>query len=99
MKKIIILASALLLLASCKKEDDICGDSTFEFKLYAPQTKLIAYVNGNLVGEFGNEVTIKKPIGTYFISIIQQRTINFSTIIFYDTIELKPCKDIFSYKY
>jgi hypothetical protein len=49
MKKIIILASALLVLASCKKEADICGDSTFDFKLYGSPTKLIAYVNGNLV--------------------------------------------------
>jgi hypothetical protein len=99
MKRLIILLTAFLLISSCSKKDDICGDSTFEFKLYGQPTKLIAYVNGNLVGEFGNEVTIKKPIGTYFISIIQQRTINYSTIIFYDTIELKPCKDIFSYKY
>ncbi len=99
MKKVILLLTSFLVISSCSKNDSICGDSTFEFKLYAPQTKLIAYVNGNLVGEFGNEVTIRKPIGTYFISIIQQRNINFSTIIFYDTIELKPCKDIFSYKY
>lgn len=99
MKKVIILLITFLFIASCSKKDNICGDSTFEFKLYAPPTKLIAYVNGNLVGEFGNELTIKKPIGTYFISIIQQRTINYSTIIFYDTIQLKPCKDIFSYKY
>lgn len=99
MKKIIILASALLLLASCKKEDDICGDSTFDFKLYAPQTKLIAYVNGNLVGEFGNEVTFTAPSGIYYIGIIQQRTPNMSTVIFSDTVILEPCKDIFSYKY
>ena len=99
MKKIIILASALLLLASCKKEDDICGDSTFEFKLYGSPTKLITYVNGSLLGEFENEVTFTAPSGIYYIGIIQQRTPNMSTVIFSDTVILEPCKDIFSYKY
>ena len=99
MKRLIILLIPFLVIASCSKKDDICGDSTFEFKLYGPPTKLIAYVNGNLVGEFGNEVTIKAPVGTYYIGIIQQRNVNNSTIVFSDTVELKPCKDIFSYKY
>jgi hypothetical protein len=99
MKKIIILASALLLLASCKKEADICGDSTFDFKLYGSPTKLITYVNGSLIGEFGNEVSFTAPAGVYYIGIIQQRNVNNSTLIFSDTVVLEPCKDIFSYKY
>lgn len=99
MKKLIILSALIIGLASCKKESDICGDSTFDFKLYGQPTTLIAYVNGNLVGEFGNDFTYKAPAGQYVVKIIQQRTPNLSTIVFLDTIELQPCKDIFSYKY
>lgn len=99
MKKVILLLTSFLVISSCSKNDSICGDSTFEFKLYAPQTKLIAYVNGNLVGEFGNKVTFTAPSGIYYIGIIQQRTPNMSTVIFSDTVILEPCKDIFSYKY
>lgn len=100
MKKLFLIAIAIITLASCSKaKEDICGESAFDFKVYGQPVTLDVYMNKTKVGEFGNEVTIKAKPSRNYIEIRQRGINNSYTIIFADTIDFKPCKDIFAYRY